>query len=62
MFDDDRAAREAIEIRAERLRRKLDNLEADLTRVVETLLQATGRGDLALDFLQHLGKPRPIVH
>ena len=62
MFDDDRAAREAIEIRAERLRRKLDNLEADLTRVVETLLQATGRGDLALDFLRSLGKSRPTVH
>jgi len=44
------------------LHRKLDNLEADLTRVVETLLQATGRGDLALDFLRSLGKSRPTLH
>jgi len=69
MLDDDRAGRDVIKVKLQpvseetsRLRRKLDRIEADLTLAMELLLRVTGRGDLALDFLQSLGKPRPTVH
>jgi hypothetical protein len=69
MLDDDRAGCDVIKVKLQpvsektaRLRRKLDRIEADLTRATEMLLQATGRRDLALDFLRSLGKPRPTLH
>jgi len=69
MLDDDRAGRDVIKVKLQpvseetsRLRRKLDRIEADLTLAMDLLLRVTGRGDLALDFLQSLGKPRPTVH
>ena len=69
MHDEDGEAHGAIEmelaaVRREtaRLSRELDALESDLTRVVELLLQATGRGDLALDVLHCLGNPRGTLH
>jgi hypothetical protein len=69
MLDDDRAGCDVIKLKLQptseetaRVRRKLDRIEADLTLATEMLLRATGRGDLALDFLRSLGKPRPTVH
>ena len=46
----------------ERLHRELEAIESDLTAVVELFLQYTGRGDLALDFLECLGNPRGTLH
>jgi hypothetical protein len=69
MHDHDISAREAIEAElqavteeAARLHRKLDAIESDLARVVAMLLQATGRSDLALDFLSRLGTPSRTLH
>ena len=38
--------------------RELDTIESDLTRVVDMLLEATGRSDLAIGFLHVLGNRR----
>ncbi|HXP75982.1 MAG TPA: hypothetical protein VN823_17700 [Stellaceae bacterium] len=69
MYDDDTAIRRAFETELQavteetaRLRRDLDAIESDLTAVVEMVLQYTGRGDLALDFLECLGNPRGTLH
>jgi hypothetical protein len=69
MYDDDAETRDAIEASLEvvgqetvRLRHDLDAIKSDLTRVMEIFLQATRRGDLALDFLQSLGNTRGTLH
>jgi hypothetical protein len=69
MYDDDAQTRDAMEASLEvvsqetvRLRHDLDAIKCDLTRVMEIFLQATRRGDLALDFLQSLGNIRGTLH
>jgi len=64
MSDDDVIAGEprSVSENGQRLRRKLDRIEADLRLAMETLLRVTGRRDLALDLLRSLGKPRPTLH
>ena len=69
MSDDQGAFHAAIEAElvaateeTARLHRELEAVECDLARIVELFLQATGRADLALDFLGSLGQPRPTLH
>ncbi len=69
MYDDDGTARAAIEAElaaateeTARLHRELEAIESDLALIVELFLEATGRTDLALDFLGSLGHPRRTLH
>jgi len=69
MHDDNGWMRAAIEAElvtateeTARLGRELDALESELARIVDLFLQATGRTDLAADFLGNLGHPRPTLH
>ena len=69
MHEDDSTTRGAITAElqavtetAARLHRELDVLESDLTRAVETLMRATGRGDLAVSFLRSLGARHATLH
>ncbi len=70
MHDDD-AVTPAAAIEAElvatmqetaRLHSELEAIECDLARIVDMFLQATGRTDLALDFLHSLGHRRHTIH
>jgi DNA-binding response OmpR family regulator len=45
-----------------RLQRELDAIHSTLARSVELLLATTGRKELAVDFLNSLGHPRPALH
>ncbi len=67
MYDDDGATHATIEAelvaateKTARLHRELDAIESDLARIVELFLRATGRADLALDFLGSLGQRRTL--
>jgi hypothetical protein len=69
MVDDDGATRAALEVElaaaveeTARLHRELDAIESDLAHIVELLLQATGRTDLAIDFLGSLGRHPRTLH
>ena len=69
MYDDDALPSATIEAEllaateeTARLSSKLAAIESDLARIVEMFLQATGRTDLALDFLGSLGQPRHTLH
>jgi hypothetical protein len=69
MQDDDGATAAAFEEElvaamqeAARLHRDLEAIESNLARIVDLFLQATGRTDLALDFLQSLGQQRHTLH
>jgi len=52
----------AITEETARRHRELDAIESDLTRVVEMFLEATGRSDLAIGFVQCLGNRRGTLH
>ncbi len=67
MHDDDGARQATIEAElvaaaeeTARLHRELDAIESDLARIIEMFLKATGRADLALDFLGSLGQRRTL--
>lgn len=69
MHDDDGVTRSTLEAELVavteetlRLQHELEAIESDLARIVEMFLQATGRSDLALDFLGHLGHQRHTLH
>ncbi len=69
MHDDDGVTRSTLEAElvavteeTVRLQRDLEMIESDLARIIERFLQATGRTDLALDFLGHLGHQRHTLH
>jgi hypothetical protein len=69
MYEDDSGRRDALEAELQaatretaRLSRELDAIESDLARVVDLLLQVTGRSDLAIGFLRCLGNPGGTLH